>query len=264
VGAADDDGVVLGGSPSSPVVRVGDTVRRPMGPWTPAVHALLRYLEDAGFEGAPQVLGIDEQGREMVTYLPSEPVWQYSEEAVAGGGRLVRRLHGVLAGFVAPADAAWRLADDKGTGLQIGHNDIGPRNAVYAGGVPYGFIDWELAGPRRPLHDLACAAINFTPLRPDVFCRAVGFAEPPDRPHRLALFCDAYGLDGPDGRSQLLDAIEAMERDDLQRLIEFGTAGISPYAHWMARGEARHLQWDLDWFVANRRSLAVALGCRGG
>lgn len=29
-----------GGNVSSGVVRIGDTVRRPAGPWTPAVHAL--------------------------------------------------------------------------------------------------------------------------------------------------------------------------------------------------------------------------------
>lgn len=46
----------------SDVVRVGDTVRRPVGPWTPSVHALLEHLEAAGFDGAPRVFGIDEQG----------------------------------------------------------------------------------------------------------------------------------------------------------------------------------------------------------
>ena len=43
----------------STVTRVGDTVRRGTGPWTPAVHALLRHLEGVGFDGAPMVLGID-------------------------------------------------------------------------------------------------------------------------------------------------------------------------------------------------------------
>jgi hypothetical protein len=39
-----DAGVPLGGgNMSSGVVRVGDTVRRPAGPWTPAVHALLTH-----------------------------------------------------------------------------------------------------------------------------------------------------------------------------------------------------------------------------
>jgi hypothetical protein len=33
-----------GGNMSSGVVRVGDTVRRPAGVWTPAVHALLNHL----------------------------------------------------------------------------------------------------------------------------------------------------------------------------------------------------------------------------
>lgn len=33
------------------IVRRGDQLRRPMGPWSPAVHEYLRYLEAAGFDG---------------------------------------------------------------------------------------------------------------------------------------------------------------------------------------------------------------------
>ena len=57
-----------GGNMSSGVVRVGDTVRRPTGPWTPAVHALLVHLNAVGFCGAPRPLGFDEQGREVLSY----------------------------------------------------------------------------------------------------------------------------------------------------------------------------------------------------
>jgi hypothetical protein len=42
--------------------RLGDEVHSATGPWTPAVRALLRYLESAGFEAAPRVLGLDEDG----------------------------------------------------------------------------------------------------------------------------------------------------------------------------------------------------------
>ncbi|HKW77884.1 MAG TPA: aminoglycoside phosphotransferase family protein, partial [Candidatus Limnocylindria bacterium] len=52
-------------------VRVGDTVRRRTGPWTPAVHALLRHLEKRGFP-APRVRGIDERGREILGYIEGE------------------------------------------------------------------------------------------------------------------------------------------------------------------------------------------------
>nr|BFE82330.1 hypothetical protein GCM10020093_049310 [Planobispora longispora] len=45
---------LLGGDVTDGVVRVGDTVRRPTRPSTPSVHALLRHLEAAGFEGAPE------------------------------------------------------------------------------------------------------------------------------------------------------------------------------------------------------------------
>jgi hypothetical protein len=48
--------------------RVGATVHRETGPWTPAVHALLRHLEAAGLE-APGVLGIDDEGREVLTFV---------------------------------------------------------------------------------------------------------------------------------------------------------------------------------------------------
>ncbi|MFI0404409.1 hypothetical protein [Actinomadura sp. 3N508] len=34
-------------------VRIGDTVHRRANPWTSTVHAVLRHLEAAGFEGAP-------------------------------------------------------------------------------------------------------------------------------------------------------------------------------------------------------------------
>lgn len=46
-------------------VRVGDNVHRLAGPWTPSVHALLCYLADREFTGAPRPLGFDEQGREV-------------------------------------------------------------------------------------------------------------------------------------------------------------------------------------------------------
>lgn len=47
----------LTGNVTRGLVRVGDTVRRPAGPWTDAVDALLRHLHDVGFPGAPRPLG---------------------------------------------------------------------------------------------------------------------------------------------------------------------------------------------------------------
>jgi hypothetical protein len=48
-GAGDAEEEPLTGGFVNKVVRVGSTVRRTTGPWTPGVHALLRHLEAAGF-----------------------------------------------------------------------------------------------------------------------------------------------------------------------------------------------------------------------
>lgn len=97
--------------------------------------------------GAPRSLGVDEHGREILSYLPSEPVWAYAEPVIAAMALLLRRLHDALDTFTAPAGSVWRHEIDHGVDLRMGHNDIGPQNIVFAGGLPYGFVDWELAGP---------------------------------------------------------------------------------------------------------------------
>ncbi|GAB3971968.1 hypothetical protein GCM10027615_31900 [Plantactinospora veratri] len=61
--------IPLHGGNVSTVVRVGDTVRRNAGPWTPSVHALLRHLEYVGFTGSPRALGMDSRNREVLSYL---------------------------------------------------------------------------------------------------------------------------------------------------------------------------------------------------
>ena len=56
----------------TPVVRVGETIRRAAGPWTPAVHALLDHLAAVGFDGAPRVHGYDDDGREVIEFVEGE------------------------------------------------------------------------------------------------------------------------------------------------------------------------------------------------
>ena len=65
----DQAGVPLpGGDVTEGVIRVGSTVRRPVGPHSPLVHALLAHLESVGFTGAPRFLGMDGSGREVLSY----------------------------------------------------------------------------------------------------------------------------------------------------------------------------------------------------
>src|SRR5258708_4588620 len=110
------------GRMTSGIVRRGDRLLRPMGPWSPAVHEYLRHLEAAGFEGSPRVLGI-EGDREVLTFIDgdvaADPRWQpghghrlppyaRTELALRGAAQLIRKLHAAAAGF-RPAITSARL-----------------------------------------------------------------------------------------------------------------------------------------------------------
>jgi Ser/Thr protein kinase RdoA (MazF antagonist) len=185
----------LGGNLNA-AVRIGDTVRRRAGPWTPAVHALLRHLEEAGFE-APRALGIDDQGREMLTFIPGEahsgtlermPDRVFAEDHLIAAARLLRRYHDVVTDFEAPRDARWRLTAPTSHDL-ICHNDWTPWNTLFREGRVALMLDWDLAGPGSRLWDVVNAAYCWIPL----FSRE-GLLDVAQRARRLGLFCDAYGV----------------------------------------------------------------------
>src|SRR5262249_50614643 len=85
---------LLGGMSTPGVVRVGDTVRRPQNANSDYVHELLLHLERCGFDGAPRYLGVDDRGREILTFIegfaPPHNGFRLTEEAVRAGARLVR------------------------------------------------------------------------------------------------------------------------------------------------------------------------------
>lgn len=185
-------------------MRIGDAVHRPARPWTPAVHALPTYLEKAGFAGAPRVLGFDDQGREMLSYLPGETVgdrlpWPdrvFADDALVQAGRRLRRLHDVTADFRPPEDAVWFAGQTWRPGLIIGHHDAAPYNAVWRDGERAGFVDWDTAGPSTRELDLAFTALTWVPLHARDLAVRTGFTDLGRRGERLRILLDAYGHSG--------------------------------------------------------------------
>lgn len=154
--------------------RIGDVVHRAVGPWTPAVHALLAYLASR-LEHVPRVHGFDDGGREVLSYLPGRVVDIDTELLTPGQIRSVvswtRRFHEAVAGFEHPGP--WRYARGTRPTL-IGHNDIAPYNVCFDGDDLTGVFDWDLAGPTTPLMELAFVAWNCVPLWRDIGADASG------------------------------------------------------------------------------------------
>jgi hypothetical protein len=252
------DEVLAGGRNNPAVVRRGETVRRQVGVASPVVHAYLRHLEAAGFEGAPRVLGV-EDGFEVLSYLPgvvaADPEWapgkgnpltaeMRSEEALVDVARLLRRLHVASEGFVPPGIA---LKD----GEIMSHGDLGPWNTVYRDGRPVAFIDWDACRPTTPLLDVAAAAWAFVPLESDRQLLEAGFEEVPDLGARLRVFADAYGLEE---RSGLVPALVRFKLQEAGRVEGWGLG---------ARDSAVSLEFyatELRWLATRREQLERALG----
>ncbi|KAB8164237.1 phosphotransferase [Streptomyces sp. 3MP-14] len=229
---------LTGGNVSAHVVRVGDTVRRPAGPWTPAVHALLDHLHAVGFAGAPRPLGIDERGREVLTFAPGGPAWPDRFALLDPGhrlarvGRLIRELHDAAASFTPPPDAAWQRLIPPDGADQIVHHDLAPWNLILppSDRVDQGdrsgwqFIDWDGAGPGTRLGDLAYAAHGFVPLSANP---AFTYPEA-TAARRLRTLVDAYGLDEAQRRA-LVPLLTARTRAMHDFLRDRSALGEEPW-----------------------------------
>src|SRR5579859_5614757 len=167
-----------GGPPSRASLRAGVVYRDP-GPWSPAVLALLRHLEDAGFAGAPRVVGTGfaPDGREMVSYIdgssPHPRAW--AEDAVGEVGAPLAGLHAAGATFTPPPGAAWKPWLGRslpGSRPVFGHCDPGPWNIIARAGQPVALIDFEFAGPVDAEWELAQAAWLNAQLHDDEIGRA--------------------------------------------------------------------------------------------
>jgi hypothetical protein len=248
---------LLGGNASTGVVRVGDTVRRPAGPHTAAVHALLSYLRAAGFEGAPQPLGIDELGREVLTFIPGTVPWPEEfgllepRDRLARAARLIRDFHDAVTGFVPPPDARWQaLIPAEGDCDIIAHHDLAPWNLVIGPG--WAFIDWDLAAPGSRLWDVAYALHGFVPLSANPRWQRH------DAAFRVRVFADAYGLDEAQ-RRELVPLLARRTRVMHDFLAQQASAGVQPWADLWKSGHGQAWQTDTDYIETNEAVWAVAL-----
>jgi len=237
--------------------RVGDTVRRPLRPNAAGLHAFLRHLEAAGFDGAPRVLGVDAEGREMLTYVPGEaviapaPAWGLTDEALHSVGILLRRFHDAAASFD-PSPYAW--PHRHGTGGML-HNDPNLDNVVFRDARAVALIDFDLAAPGPPLWDVAATIRLWAPLRAptDVDDERAGRGFT-----RARILADAYRLDAA-GRTGLVDAV----RDShawMSALVADGAArGIPGFVdYWTPEIQARTAR-SRAWLDEHADALRAAL-----
>src|SRR5215471_10779498 len=190
---------LLGGMSTPGVVRVGDTVRRPTNANSDYVHALLLHLERGGFDAAPRYLGIDDKGREILSFIdgfaPPHNGFELTEEAVRAGARLVREVHDLTQGT--------RFAESSEVAA---HRNLSQPNFIFRDMIPIAIIDWDTTRPGTRVENLGEFLWAF--VHPAVY----GEGEPAARMLRAA--ADEYGDYGTGLIDAMLEPVRRFVLDD--------------------------------------------------
>ena len=265
MGWMSDEQVLHGGvANAGAVVRVGDHVLRPSNPHSESIHRYLGALRRVGFDGASVPVGIESDGRERLWFVPGDvaippyPSWAQTNAALGSIARLLRRLHDASVGLDL-GTATWsnEMADPSG-GEVMCHNDVCLENVVFRDGEAVALLDFDFAAPGRREFDLAAFARMCVPIDDDNAAPALGWATV-DRPGRLRLVCDEYGLDAA-GRAVLLDCLSASIArggEFVRRRVEAGEVAFIEM--WESMGGQERFDRRRRWWDEHRHEFADAL-----
>ena len=226
-----------GGRVTSGVVRIGDTVRRPVGPNSTFVQALLRHLESVGFPYAPRFLGLDSKGRQILTFVEGwvpPDLGHFSESQIRQAARIIAAFHEATSGTP--------IAGDQEV---VCHHDLSPCNFVFRSGVPQCLIDFDAAAPGARRLDVGYATWAWLD---------IGNADvsPNESGQRLAAMLHAYGPLAPaDPIAAILDA---------QRRLAERAVGSSEFAERVRCWAERCGDWVRD----HRDAIEAGLVASGG
>lgn len=153
--------LLSGGRVTQGVVRIGDTVRRPITRDAVFKHECLRHLERVGFSQAPRFLGIDDVGREILSFITGSvpaDLGEYTDAQINMAATLLRRFH--------DATADMPLVKESGFDVMC-HNDWAPTNTVFRNNAPIAMIDFDTAQPGERLWDAGYSAFTWLDLGND-------------------------------------------------------------------------------------------------
>ena len=262
---------LAGGDVTEGVVRIGGTVRRPVGPHSPLVHALLAHLESIGFAGAPRFLGIDRAGREVLSYVEGDvagrprPPWIADETRLSSVGRLLRAYDDAAASFIPPPGALPGAQRAEPSGIPpapqyppelIGHVDITPENVVFRDGRAFALIDFDLAKPATRADEMFNAMMWWAPLSDprDVDPLLQGV----DVPRRARILADAYDLSDAD-RQRVIEVAVVRNRRAWYLMKERAETDGGGWQRMWDEGVGDLIKRRGAWLDLNAAALTAAL-----
>lgn len=286
----------LTGGRDGEILRQGEAVIRPAGPWTEAVHAFLNFMAREGADFVPKPLGITkaclktpktarnqlklqqipcaqmnfqtrpEQNEEMLSYMPGE-VYNYplpemlrGEAAWISAADLLHRFHAYGARYLPllTGREQWMLPV-VAPAETLCHGDFAPYNVTILNGRAAGLIDFDTLHPGPRMWDVAYGIYRWLSVTPD----ESGAPDTPEGLHEqikmAKVFLDAYGADAED-RGLFVPML--IKR--LKNLTDFMRAeaekGNRKFIQDIANGHLRVYERDIAYFRKNAEEITREIG----
>ena len=248
----DNEEWLTGGNVNN-VYRSGHTVRREQQPNSHRIHRLLKHLENKKFSYAPKYYGIDEKGREILSYIEGEAgnyplqTYMWSDDALTGIARMLRHYHDAVSDFTFDDD--WHPLDLTPEPKEvICHNDFAIYNIIFKNNKPAGIIDFDVAAPGPRGWDAAytlytcCPLSRFyvTPTGEKVYYKSNQHADRIKR--RVQLFNSAYGESFDDSLEMVVLRLEGLCKTMRRKAEE----GVPAFQKMIKEGHLEHYQQDIQ------------------
>jgi hypothetical protein len=227
------------GRTATEVVRIENTVRRSVGPNSEFSHAVLKLLEEKGFGHAPRFLGIDEEGREILTFMEGEVhhgEMNWTDDQLIKVVQMLKDFHDATAGS--------ELTEGSEV---VCHNDIAPWNTVLENDEPIAFIDFDDVSPGNRADDLAYLIWTFLELGSEV----PGSVQA----KKIQRISDAYGFSD---KRRLIDAILEQQDKILGKREELAKNAPDQEAREFSASRLDIIRSEMEWVKANRNILERA------
>lgn len=249
----ENEEILTGGNVSN-VYRLRDTVRRELKPDSTKIHKLLRHLENKGFSYAPKFLGIDEEGREILSFIEGEagnyPLKEYmwSNDGLKEIARMLRLYHDAVSDY--PLSDDWKPMDNTPNKIEVVcHNDFAIYNIIFNHKKPVGIIDFDVAGPGPRLWDIAYTLYTCVPLSrlyhtetgEAVYYNSSQDAERINQ--RVKLFFESYGI--KEMEADYLEMVLLRLEGLCKYMIRKASEGDIAFQKMMEQGHLEHYKNDI-------------------
>jgi hypothetical protein len=250
----ENEEILTGGNVSN-VYRSGETVRRELKSDSPKTHKLLKHLENKGFSYAPKFLGIDDKGREILSFIEGEagnyPLKEYmwSDDVLKEIAKMLRLYHDAVSDF--PLLNEWKPMDNTPDKIEVVcHNDFAIYNIIFDHEKPVGIIDFDVAAPGPRLWDIAYTLYTCIPLSRLYHTETVEtvYYDPlkdADRiKQRVKLFFESYGIEGME--KGFLEMVLLRVEGLCKYMIKKASEGDIAFQKMIDEGHLEHYQKELQ------------------